>query len=169
MEVLCQKPIKMNTKNILSVFIVLFCIACEPFGGGPQEGFTFSISNLTNHRYDAELFIGGFQDGVFIATDSVPIPNLRVGYSDVNGGYYIDENRWQPNLEAIRALPSEHAYFKLKLSEEREALIEQFESSELFSLAIPPGKIFIDDEGAINITIKEDKISGDRYAYLETN
>ncbi len=166
MEVLCQKPIKMNTKNILSVFIVLFCIACQPFGGGPQEGFTFSFSNRTSQSYDAELFIGGLQDGVFVATDSVPIPNLRVGGA-TSPSYYIDENRWQPNLDAIRALPSEHAYFKLKLSEEREALIGRYQSSELFSLAIPPGKIFIDDEGSIFISFDDSVIYG--YLASETN
>ncbi len=149
---------------ILCLWLVGSCFSDEDRS---FTGFTFSISNLTNQRYDAELFIGGFQDGVFIATDSVPIPNLRVGYSDVNGGYYIDENRWQPNLDAIRALPSEHAYFKLKLSEEREALIGRYQSSELFSLAIPPGKIFIDDEGRILIYFDDSVIYGS--ALSETN
>ncbi len=134
-----------------------------------QEGFTFSFSNRTDQVYDAQLSIGGLKDGVFVATASVPITNLQIGYADVIPSYYKDENRWQPDLEAIRNIPSEYAYFKLKLSENREGIIEKFDTSELFKLAIPSGKKFIDDEGRINIYITDDKISGDRYAHLDNN
>ncbi len=154
-------------KTIPLILCLWFVSSCFSDEDRSFTGFTFSFSNRTNQSYDAELFIGGLQDGVFVATDSVPILNLRIGDSTVNGSYYIDENRWQPNLDAIRALPSEHAYFKLKLSEEREALIGRYQSSELFSLAIPPGKRFIDDEGRILISFDNSVIYG--RAAEETN
>ena len=160
----------MKTKITLFTFFILLCSACLDPGGEPSfEGFTFSFSNRTDQIYDAQLYIGDLKDGVFVATDSVPITNLQIGYADVIPSYYKDENRWQPDLEAIRNIPSEYAYFKLKLSESREGIIEKFDTSELFKLAIPNGKKFIDDDGRINIYITNDKISGDRYAHLDNN
>ncbi len=154
----------MKTKFLLFTLLLLNACAFDE-DLIRYEGFEIGFTNKTNKVYDAQLFIGGFKDGIFVATESVEIPKLKVGGINLNGSYFVN-NRWQPNLEAIRAIPSEYAYFKLQLSEEREAIIGVYESSELFKLAIPEGKKFIDDEGVIYIYIDDTVITG---RVLETN
>jgi hypothetical protein len=146
-------------------FFSLFIFSCSDPGGDPVfDGFTFSISNKTNRTYNAKMFIGGVNDNLFSATDSIEISNLRIGNSLNFPNYFVEENRWKPDLDKIRNLPSSKCYFKLRLFDTREEVIEMFESTEYFRLDISDGKrYFTGYYGKINIYITDSKISGDRH------
>ena len=149
-------------KKYLQLLCLVFLSSCTDPGGDPTfEGFTFGFTNRTHKVYDARLYIGGFLNGGFIATDSIDINDLKTGSLHVNGFYFPEENRWKPNLDKIYALSSNRCYFKLKLSEAREEVIGRYNSSDLFSLDISDGKTnFIGDEGAIIIVIENNVIYG---------
>ncbi len=149
----------MKLKFLLFSVFLLFLNSCEDPGGEQiYEGFTFDVVNNTNKTYNAQLFIGGFKDGSFITTESVMLENINTG-SQGNSSYYIDENRWQPNLEAIRNIPSEHCAFKLKLSEDREEVIKNINGLDNLALVIPESVNFTGGQGVIYVYIYDDKIT----------
>jgi len=149
----------MKTKIVIVVASIFLLISCADPGGDPVfEGFSFSFSNHTKAYTDAKLFIGGMKNGVFISTDSILITPKIPANNRYN--YFGDENRWKPNLSKIRAIPSGRCYFLLRLSDEREELIERYEQTELFSLSVPEGKKFVGDLGYILISIWDDRITG---------
>ena len=152
-------------KKYLQLLCLVFLSSCTDPGGDPTfEGFTFGFTNRTHKVYDARLYIGGFLNGGFIATDSIDINDLKTGSPDIHGNYFVEENRWKPSLDKIRAILSDSCYFKLKLSNTREEIIEDFDSSNYFSLDISDGKMnFVGRAGDILIKITDTKIEG--YAF----
>ena len=141
-------------KIYLQLLCLVFLSSCTDPGGDPTfEGFTFGVANNTNKIYDATLYIGGIVNGNFMATDSILVDKIKNGSWDLYGFYFSDENRWKPNLDKIRDLPSERCYFKIKLSDGREKVILNT-SSEFFGLDISDGKKeFVNEKGRIYIYI----------------
>ncbi|MGB0891057.1 MAG: hypothetical protein ACPGUU_01805, partial [Flavobacteriaceae bacterium] len=117
----------------------------------------------TDKEYDAILYIGGIINRNFIATDSVKLKDIKKGGvkqvgKDIYNIYFTNENRWRPNLDKIRAIPSERCYFKIKLSDGREKVILNT-SSEFFGLDISDGKKeFVNEKGRIYMYIYDDDI-----------
>jgi len=149
----------MKTKIVIVVASFFLLISCADPGGDPVfEGFSFSFSNHATLYTDAKVFIGGMKNGVFISTDSIKITRINIGNN--NFSHFIGENRWKPDLSKIREIPSGRCYFLLRLSDEREELIERYEQTELFSLSVPEGKKFEGDLGYILISIWDDRITG---------
>jgi hypothetical protein len=110
------------------------------------------------------------KDGEFIGTESYELPILKIinsyewnTYGDTRQEIATGQNRWNPNLDLIRAIPSEKVYFKLTLTERNETLLRNvnFESGTLTTLVsrvIPKGYSFINDDGALSIAIWEEGI-----------
>lgn len=95
------------------------------------------------------------KNSAFVVTDSIKIPGKTNGY------YFIGKNKWKPDLRKIKAIPSDRCYFFIKLSDQREELIESYDNqTELFSLKIPNSSVFIGDEGTLIIAILDDKVTG---------
>lgn len=148
----------MKTRIIILVISVLTFVSCVEIDDRYIEGFSFSFANHTDKEYDAILYIGGIINRNFIATDSVEVPNLKTGSFHIHGSYFNDENRWKPDLDKIRALPSQRCYFKIKLSDGREKVILNT-SSEFFGLDISDGKKeFVNEKGRIYMYIYDDDI-----------
>ncbi len=145
---------KLKTAILIVSFLLLNSCSDDIEWGG----FSFNITNLTNQEiYDAELFIGGIKDGEFIATASVPIEYIKKEPGFLY--YYKGADRWQPNLQTIQNIPSTQYHFKLKLSEEREAILEWYDADTPFGIDVNEqikGRI-----GDIYIYIDEDRIVGD--------
>lgn len=153
----------MRIKNLIKYIAFLLIFSCADPGGDPVfEGFEFSVANRTNLVYQGEIVIGGFVNNKFIATDSIQfIRDLKIGGGAVTLGYhFIDDNRWKPNLDKIRNIPSEKCYFKLKLSNGRTGIITKYNSNELFSLFLPKNKQFKGRYGNLFLHIDNDQISG---------
>ncbi len=146
-------------KIIIIVFVALTLNSCaDPGGEEVFEGFMFSFYEYTGEDYDIEIVIGGMDNGIFKPTDSIKmetkLPALKKAYN-----FFFEDNRWQPDLNKIRAIPSEKCYFKIKLSNNRAEMIGGYQE-ELMSLLLPSGDVFIGDYGRLVILIKKDKITG---------
>lgn len=147
-------------KIIIIVFVALTLNSCaDPGGEEIFEGFMFSFHEYTGEGYDIEIVIGGMDNGIFKPTDSIKmgteLPALKKGYN-----YFFEDNRWKPDLDKIRAIPSSHCYFKIKLSNNRTEMIEVFNQKILMSLLLPSGDVFVGDYGRLVISIRKDKITG---------
>ncbi len=139
-------------KIIILVLVIFILSSCADPGGDPVfEGFEFGIKNRTNKKHSIEVVIGGMLNGKFVPTDSIKMqPEIEInGYPS----YFTDENRWKPNLELIRAIPSQRCYFKIKLSDNREEMVGRFNQQELMSLLLPSGNFFIGNYGRLYFTI----------------
>lgn len=161
----------MKTKNLILISCLFLASCISQDGDLDEYGITFSIANNTNQTYEnASITIGGMKDGEFIGTESYKLPILKIiGYYDWNTygdnreEIAIGQNRWNPNLDLIRAIPSEKVYFKLKLAEGSETLLRNvnFENGTLTTLvsrAIPKGYSFYNDDGDLSIAIWEEGI-----------
>ncbi|NVK53066.1 MAG: hypothetical protein HWD85_09040 [Flavobacteriaceae bacterium] len=152
---------KVKKQLIVSVISILFVMtSCDWFEDENYEGFMVSFSNHTSKVYDGVMIIGGFKNGNFVPTDSVEVPQIKLGSGVANPSYFIDKNRWKPNLDKIRKIPSERCYFKLKLSDGRSELIKRYQSSELMSLLLPSEKYFENDYGDLLLVIWDQEITG---------
>ena len=143
------------------IFLVAFSVlltSCEDFDP-TYDGFELNFWNKTSEFYNAEIIIGGFNNGKFIATDSVVVKEIEIGGNNALL-YFVNENRWKPDLNKIRKIPSERCYFKIKLSNGREELITKFNSSELFDLQVLNKNYFKGDSGLLIITINNSIITG---------
>lgn len=151
----------MNKYNIILIFSIIILQSCsDPGGEKSYEGFEFTIPNSTNQVYTGEIVIGGLVDNVFRPTDSIFfLRDLEIGNLNLLP-HFFDGNRWKPNLDKIRSLPSERCYFKLKLSNGREEMLVFFNSTELFNLKLPNTKNFIDDYGRLFVNISNTDIVG---------
>lgn len=141
---------------ILTLFVFTSCVKDED---RVFEGLTFVITNETDIEYDAEIFIGGMENGVFVWTESKLIAKIKLGGN--NPHYFIDENRWKPNLELIRALSSENCYFKLKLTNNREEILKIYNTTNPFNIDISNGKKIEGDEGRMYLYLYDDKVFGE--------
>jgi hypothetical protein len=147
----------MKKITIILVFSLFFisCLIDEDF---IREGFQTNYFNDTNQTYTGKIIIGGFKNNLFVATDSINFE--RAIESNRQTIMFTDANRWKPDLDKIRNLPSARCYFKIQLSDGRNQLITRYNSSELTSLQIPNTTHFRGDFGRIFISIRNDQISG---------
>lgn len=150
----------MKTKYIILAISLFFMVSCgDPGGETVYDGFSFSIPNQTNEVYKGEIVIGGLINNKFVPTDSLTfLRELKTG----NAVYphFFDENRWKPDLDKIRNVPSERCYFKLKLSNGREEMLVFFNSTEFFNLKLPNTKNFVGDYGRLFVTVFDTEIVG---------
>lgn len=142
----------MKTKILITVISFVFLTSCVRDEDMPFEGFTFLFSNHTSRNYsEAELFIGGIKNGVFIPTDSILIvPKIK---TNGNGYHFIGENRWKPDLRKIRAIPSDRCYFFIKLTNDRESLLGKYNQTEPFSINLPSDNTIGGNMGSVRIYI----------------
>lgn len=79
----------------------------------------------------ASITIGGIKDGEFVPIAFYKFPTLSIigdnewNTYDNNGLTFANRSvgsggRWNPNLDLIRVIPSERAYFKFTLAEDNE-------------------------------------------------
>ena len=150
----------MKTKNVFLFFCAMLLISCgDPGGDTIYEGFSLSFINKTNPTYDVEIVIGALSNGMFHPTDSIVATNVMQG-GDLPT-YFRDENRWKPDLNKIKNLPSDRCYFKIKLSDGREELLTEYSSNELFSLLMPSESNFSGRFGVLVISIALDETWAD--------
>ena len=149
----------MKTKKIIPALLCFILLtSCFKDEDRSFEGFSFFITNYASTVFEnAEIVIGGMQNGVFVPTDSIKLPKLE---RLIPKDYHFDDNRWKPNLDKIRAIKSDRCYFKFKLSSQREELVGRYNKVELMSLLLPSGNVFKDDYGELLFTIQEDKVIG---------
>lgn len=160
-------------KTILSIFGISILFSCSlPDEPRNQIGFTFDIRNKTGIIHEnATLSIGGFKEGVFIATDTYIFPKIvypeHPEWPDYGGDIQLFAviERWNPNLDLIREIPSKEAYFKFKLNESREVILENafykrktYNYPEILSSSVENGRIIKNDEGSLHISIYKDSI-----------
>ncbi len=150
----------MKKRILLLVLTVLTLFSCaDPGGEEVFEGFMFSFYEYTGEDYDVEIVIGGMDKGIFKPTDSIKmetkLPALKKAYN-----FFLEDNRWQPDLNKIRAISSEKCYFKIKLSNNRTEMIGVYNQQDLMSLSLPSGDVFVGDYGRLIISIRKDRTTG---------
>jgi len=149
-----------NKKYFILVVLCFFFRACINDENNISEGFTFRVTNRTDIIYKAEIVIGGFVNNTFIPTDSISFNrNLEIGGATLDS-HFINDNRWKPQLNKIRNIPTNKAYFKLKLSNGRSEILKIFNTQSLFNVAIPEFTNIFDRRGEISILIEDNQISG---------
>lgn len=160
---------KMKTKNIfLAVISLLFMVSCADPGGEPiYDGFSIAISNNSDQSYSVrKIIVGGLKNNLFVPTDTiVPTTDIEIR-SNYLESVFLDANRWKPDLDKIRNIPSERCYFKLKLSNGREEMLVVYNSTDFFNLKLPNTKNFVGDYGRLFFTIFDTEIIG-RAAEME--
>lgn len=149
----------MKKQNIIIGLILFVLTSCVKDEDRTQYGFTISFSNNTTKVYDAKMVIGGMKNGVFIATDSVNVNQIKVG-GDIHPYYFNGDNRWKPNLDKIKTIPSERCYFMLKLSNNRTEMIGRYNQQEQMSLLLPNNDTFVDDFGRLIIALWDNEVTG---------
>jgi hypothetical protein len=126
-----------KTKLLITCCALLF-ISCLEDEDRVRIGFTIEIVNLTNLEFEnVKVTIGGLQNGEFVGTESYTLPSIwiRSSNSEVQN-VAIDNNRWKPNLNLIKAI-SEQAYFTVQLEGESPILLyDSFENDVLISAKI---------------------------------
>lgn len=157
-------------KVIIFVSFLVILTSCDISDPeGDKIGFEFLIGNKSGIEHDnVKITIGGIKDGQFIGTESYTFPKILLlsdNWPDTKGNQHqsiaLDQNRWNPNLDLIRAIPSERAYFTFQLEGGEEILLyDSYEryNGELVSVAIPEGRIIKNDDGDLSITIEKDNV-----------
>ncbi|NVK51603.1 MAG: hypothetical protein HWD85_01620 [Flavobacteriaceae bacterium] len=140
------------------IIITLVLSSCVRDEDEPYHGFVFDFWNYTDEVYDAELVIGGYKNGTFIPTDSILIHQIQKGEGKLF--YFSEENRWKPNLDRIRNIPSERCYFKLKLTPQRQEMIIRSGQTDILGLKLPSRRHFKGDFGKLIIGIRDTEITG---------
>jgi len=147
-------------KNIKLLFVAILFVSCliDEDEDVIRDGFKITYFNDTNQTYTGKIIIGGLENNLFVATDSINFDReIEANRQTI---MYMDKDRWKPDLDKIRNLPSARCYFKIQLSDTRNQLITRYNSSELTSLQIPNTTHFRGDFGRIFISIRNDQISG---------
>ncbi len=146
-------------KTLILLLFTLTLFSCSDPGGDPVfDGFEFDFRNKTNQEYTIEIVIGGMQNGTFVPTDSILMPSELIANKNIS--FYTEENRWKPNLNKIKAIPSERCYFKIKLSPQREEVIIKSGQSDALGLLLPSSNFFAGDYGRLIIGIWENEVTG---------
>lgn len=156
-------------KTLILAFGITILFSCSLPDEGDQIGFQLIIVNKSGLEHDnAKLIIGGMNDGEFVATESYLLPKILVlsnDWPDTKGGQTqfiaLNENRWNPNLELIRAIPCDSAYFAFQFEGEEEILLYDFwdkYKGDLVSVYIPKGKIIKNDDGDLSISIEKETV-----------
>ena len=146
-------------KTLILLLFTLTLFSCSDPGGDPVfDGFEFAIKNETNKKYSIELVIGGMKNDVFIPTDSIIMqPEIE---ANSYPSYFSEANRWKPNLNKIRNIPSERCFFKIKLLNNRSEMISRYNQQELMGLLLPEDEVFEGDYGRLLIVIWENEVTG---------
>lgn len=152
----------MRNQNLylFAIFSLLFLNSCinDVFNETPHEGITFSTFNKDKDFTNIKISVGGMKNDEFIATESIIIPKLEFG----SFTYFRDDNRWKPNLDLIRNIPSDSCYFWIKLTEERNELLTYYENymySGGVRFSVSEEKKYISGEdGYLIININKEKI-----------
>jgi len=154
----------MKLKLILycSTFLLLSCGSLD--GDRVQFGFTFDVSNDSGVEINnAKITIGGLKNGEFVGTESYLLPTIRIReYNWESQLIAINDNRWEPNLELIRSIPSEKAYFSIELEGRNPILLYNKKNNEIVSVALSNNIIIKNDDGKLQIVIEKDTIFGYR-------
>jgi hypothetical protein len=146
-------------KTLILLLFTLTLFSCSDPGGDPVfDGFEFDFRNKTNQEYTIEIVIGGMQNGTFVPTDSILMPSELIANKNIS--FYTEENRWKPNLNKIKAIPSERCYFKIKLSPQREEVIIKSGQSDALGLLLPSSNFFAGDYGRLIIGIWDNEVTG---------
>lgn len=159
----------------LSISIFDNLISGHFYDGNTYEGFRFSISNTDKEFENAKILIGGKRNNKFIATDSIILPKIYSPQSSLSNHfqirndkavkeYFYKRNRWKPNLDLIRAIPSDSCYFKLVLPDGRESLLKN-NKGVLAKTELPIGRVITNSDGFIQIQIQKDSIKGNFLVY----
>jgi hypothetical protein len=162
----------------LSIGVYEKYISGHFYDGNTYEGLRFSVSNTDVELENAKILIGGMKNKNFIATDSVLLPNIYSPLSSLSNDfqlkndkavkdYYYKINRWKPNLDLIRAIPSDSCYFKLILPNGRESLLKN-NKGELAKTEITNERVIRSSDGLIQIQIQKDSIKGNFLVYNKT-
>jgi hypothetical protein len=147
----------MKTKITLIALICSFLLAsCFKDEDRFDEGFSFYITNNAQVFENAEIVIGGFLNDEFVPTDSIKFDKIELREKH----YFFDANRWKPSLNKIRAIPSEHCYFKFKLSPQREEFVKVYNQNDLMSLLLPSEDFFIGNYGRLIIAMNNNEVTG---------
>ena len=144
---------------IILVFSLLF-ISCliDEDEDDIRDGFQITYFNDTNQTYIGKIIIGGLENNLFVATDSINFDReIEANRQTI---MYMDKDRWKPDLIKIREIPVENCYFKIKLSDGRSQLIKRINSNELMNLKLPSTQNFRGDFGRIFINVKDNLIYG---------
>ena len=146
-------------KIIILMFSVFVITSCSDPGGDPVfEGIEFDFRNKTNQEYTVEIVIGGMLNNVFVPTDSVLMPTeIKASKSHF---FYTEGNRWKPDLNKLRAIPSERCYFKIKLSPQREEMVKRSDKSDALGLLLPSSDFFAGDYGRLILVIDGGEVTG---------
>ena len=146
-------------KIIILIFSVFVIVSCSDPGGDPVfEGVEFDFRNKTNQEYTIEIVIGGMLNNVFVPTDSVLMPTEIT--ANESRFFYTEGNRWRPDLNKIRAVPSERCYFKIKLSPQREEMVKRSDKSNALGLLLPSSDFFVGDYGRLILVIEDNEVTG---------
>lgn len=146
------------------LFSLILLFSCTGLGGETNfKGFQFSIWNDTQQVLEAKIIIGGEQNGNYIATDSVLIEEIKIGGNNPSP-FFLNENRWKPDLDKIRNIPANECFFVIDLSNGRRERIGRFQSNELFSLQLPNVYHFTGDRGDILLSIKDSEVTASTVA-----
>ncbi|WP_347172825.1 hypothetical protein [Polaribacter uvawellassae] len=147
----------MKAKTIISILLCFILFnSCGRDEDIPREGFSFYITSNVGSFEDSEIVIGGMQNGTFVPTDSIQFDKIEF----LSKHYHVNENRWKPNLDKIRRIPSERCYFKIKLSDQREEFIKVYNQNVTMSLLLPSENVFIGDYGELIIAITGTEVTG---------
>ncbi len=153
----------MMKKVIIFVSFLVVLASCDISDEDEDKfGFVFTVTNNLSAEHDnAKITIGGMKDGKFVGTESYTFPKLLT--TQYHGWYqWVAHNeRWNPNLDLIRAIPSEKAYFSIQLEGKEEiVLYDSWEKhqGDLVNIAIPKGTIIKNDDGHLSISIGENNV-----------
>jgi hypothetical protein len=151
-------------KIIIFVSFLVVLTSCDISDPEADKiGFEISVANDSGVNYDnAKLMIGGMKDGKFIKTESYSLPTLFARTSNNESQTIaLDDNRWKPNLDLIRAIPSNRAYFSIQFEGKEEVLLYDFwekYKGELVSVTISEGRVIKNDDGELTISIEKDTV-----------
>lgn len=134
----------------------LLFVACIDLGGDVKyDGFELNFSNSVGENLDAVLYIGNYENLIFNPTDSILITNIPIGRTFPLPNFF-DNNRWKPDLNKIRDIPSLECYFKIKLSDGRNEMLTEFDSLKLFSLKLSEKNSIRGNNGVLFISVNNE-------------
>lgn len=122
-----QFVMKIKRLTLISVIVLASCRPVDKEIERDLFGFSFDVLNGTQQEYkNAEISIGGIKEGKFMATESYILPTILINEFNTKIQKIAFENKWQPNLDLVRAIPSKKAYFSFRKQGGEEVLLYGF-------------------------------------------